>query len=78
MTVDAHIVTDMREKVLRIPNSLLNRPIGSDRYVISIQGENGIENREIVAGLTDGIYSEVVKGLSEGDIAIISEHKVSK
>lgn len=78
MTVDAHIVTDMRENVLRIPNSLLNRPIGSDRYVISIQGENGIENREIVAGLTDGIYSEVVKGLSEGEIAIISEHKVSK
>lgn len=78
MTVDAHIVTDMRKNVLRIPNALLNRPIGPDRYAISIQGDNGIENREIVAGLTDGIYSEVVRGLSEGELAIISEHKAFK
>lgn len=77
MTVDAHIITDKRTNVLRIPNAVLNKSLSSDRYMININGDNGVEKREIVVGLTDGIYTEVVKGLNGGEQVILSEHKGS-
>lgn len=75
MTVDAHIVTEKKVNVLRIPNVVLNKSVASERYVINIKGNNGIEKREIAVGITDGIYTEVLEGLKDGEEVILSENK---
>lgn len=65
MTANASIVVEERNDILVIPNSAL-LPKGTGR-VVQIQGGDGqITEVDVTTGLSDGIISEVLSGLEEG------------
>jgi len=65
MTANASIVVEERNNILVIPNSAL-LPKGTGR-VVQIKGADGqVTEIDVTTGLSDGIFSEVLSGLSEG------------
>ena len=71
MTANVDIVTERREKVLLVPNRFvrIERTTGQafvDRLVVE-----KVQAIEIQIGLRDEIFSEVLAGLSEGDIVVL-------
>lgn len=66
MTVDASIVIDKRENVLRLPQSALHvRSDGTAQVEVWTGG--GIEERTLKVGLVGDQYAEILEGLSEGE-----------
>jgi HlyD family secretion protein len=65
MTANASIVVEERNDILVVPNSAL-LPKGTGR-VVQIKGADGqITEIDVTTGLSDGIFSEVLSGLEEG------------
>ncbi|PPA27878.1 efflux RND transporter periplasmic adaptor subunit [Aeromonas jandaei] len=72
MTVDANIVIERRKSVLRIPNRSLILKMDSGENIVNVKNKDIIERKKIITGLTDGIYSEVISGLVEGEEIVLS------
>jgi HlyD family secretion protein len=70
MTANLSITTATKDNVLLVPNSAL-LPKGAGR-VVQIPGANGrgVTEVEVQTGLTDGTYTEIVSGLTEGQTII--------
>ena len=69
MTVDASILLDSRQDVLRLPRSLAH--VSSDGSATLPVWENGrIVQREIHTGLRGDVYVEILDGLEAGDLVV--------
>jgi RND family efflux transporter MFP subunit len=69
MTATAEVTIERRDHVLFIPNRAL-RGTWEDPWVeVYIDGQ--VEEREITLGLTDGINTEVLSGLEEGEEVVL-------
>ena len=62
MTATVQIVTDRRENVLIVPNLALKH----EENATTVQKASG-ETVEVLTGVTDGRFTEILSGLSEGD-----------
>lgn len=72
MSADITIFTRKKEGVLKIPEFAIYER-GGKRFVKVLDGKNLYE-REIITGLSDGEYREVVQGLQEGQqVVVVSE-----
>lgn len=72
LRVDVHVLTSVRDNVLRIKNSSFYKGPNSYRlFVLTPDGE--AEQREVALGDCNFDYVEVVSGLSEGDRVVISD-----
>jgi len=69
MTANLTIVTDQRENVLIVPNSAL-LPKGTGRVVQIVGADGKPQEVDVTIGISDGIVSEVLSGLSEGQSII--------
>ena len=69
MSATADIVLDLRENVLLIPNRAIQGSLGN-YYVEVVMGEQ-IEKKQVSLGLSDGINSEVLSGLKEGEEVVL-------
>lgn len=72
MTANITIVTERRENVLLMPS----RAISADRetglfYVERLKDDGEIERVEVEIGIQDATYTEVLRGLEEGDRLVI-------
>lgn len=66
MNGSATVVAQQKENVLLIPvEAIFEDTTGVYVYV---QVADGTERRDIVTGLSDGTYAEIVSGLKEGDV----------
>lgn len=66
MTVDASVVIDRREEVLRLPRSLVRaRPDGT--ATLKVWNGFSTEERTVQVGLRGNQYAEILSGLAEGD-----------
>jgi len=65
MTATAEVIIERRDDVLLIPNRAI-RGTWENPTVVVLVDEQG-EEREITLGLTDGINTEVLSGLEEGE-----------
>ncbi len=63
LTATAEILVDKRENVLLVPNRALSRR-GQERVVKVVAGER-VEERVVVAGPSNGEYTEITSGLKE-------------
>jgi HlyD family secretion protein len=76
MTANADLVTAQRENVLLVSNRAIIADRDANKYYVNkIQGDE-IVKTEIVIGLRDNSYTEIVSGLEDGDqvyIGIIDE-----
>ena len=69
MTATAEVIIERRDDVLFIPNRAL-RGTWEDPWVeVYIDGQ--VEGREITLGLTDGINTEILSGLDEGEQVVL-------
>lgn len=66
MTVDASVVSEVRENVLRLPRSLVRARTDN---TATLQVWNGVsmEERTVQVGLRGNQYVEILSGLAEGD-----------
>ncbi|TSA54597.1 MAG: HlyD family efflux transporter periplasmic adaptor subunit [Dehalococcoidia bacterium] len=66
LTVTVSIIAEQRINILLVPNKAITSRGG--RYYIQLVSAGKTEEKMIQAGITDGQNTEVVSGLSEGDV----------
>ena len=69
MSATAEVVIERRDDVLLIPNRAIRGTLENPKVVVLV-GEQQ-EEREITLGLTDGINTEVLSGLQEGEEVVL-------
>jgi HlyD family secretion protein len=72
MTANNEIVKEQREDALLIPNLAIALDAETGRKYVDRQTATGLERVEIETGLTTDIYSEVLSGLQERDVVVVS------
>lgn len=65
------LVNDSREQVLTIPKGAIHKEAGIS-FVYKFVDNQNIQTM-IHTGMSDGVYTEVTDGLSEGDLVVLSE-----
>lgn len=72
MTANIRFITERREGILLVPSEAIK--IEGQTYVLTPSEKGEGEKRQIIkTGLTDGKWTEVIEGLSEGDTILSSE-----
>lgn len=66
LTVTVSIIAEQRTDILLVPNKAITSRGG--RYYVQLVSGEKTEEKMIQAGITDGQNTEVISGLSEGDI----------
>jgi multidrug efflux pump subunit AcrA (membrane-fusion protein) len=69
MSATAEIIIERRDDVLFIPNRYIRGTLENPMVVVLVDGQQ--EEREITLGLTDGINTEVLSGLEEGEKVVL-------
>lgn len=62
-SADMEIVLDAKNSVLRVPTELLV----DEKFVLMVNQDNLVERRELLLGLSNWHFSEVITGVQEGD-----------
>lgn len=70
MSVNASIKTAFEEDVLSVPSSAITIENGVSyvNVVSGVPGDTLYEKKEVVTGVSDDVHTEIVFGLSEGDV----------
>jgi len=69
MSATAEVIIERRDDVLVIPNRAIWGTLANPKAVVLVDGQQ--EEREITLGLSDGINTEVLSGLEEGEEVVI-------
>jgi RND family efflux transporter MFP subunit len=69
MSATAEIIIERRDDVLLILNRAIQGTLENPKVVVLVDGKE--EEREITLGLTDGINTEVLTGLEEGEEVVL-------
>jgi multidrug efflux pump subunit AcrA (membrane-fusion protein) len=69
LSATADIIIERRQDVLLIPNRAIRGTVDRPMVVVYVDGEQ--QEREIVPGLTDGISTEIISGLEEGEQVLV-------
>ncbi len=70
MSATADIIVERYEDVLLIPNRAIQGSLAKP-WVEVVTGGGEIEQREVVLGISNGINTEVLSGLEEGEIVVL-------
>lgn len=76
MTVNVIVIEDARENVLAVASDSLRRN-GSDYYCYLFDGTETVV-QPVSVGISDGMYTEVLAGISEGDRILMDNETSSK
>ncbi|TVQ15252.1 MAG: efflux RND transporter periplasmic adaptor subunit [Balneolaceae bacterium] len=71
MTANVTITLEERRDVLAIPTSAISRSRG-DRFVMVAEGGQHVQ-RAVKTGWRDGPYTEIIEGLTDGELILIPE-----
>jgi macrolide-specific efflux system membrane fusion protein len=69
MTATAEVIIERRDNVLFIPNRALRGTWENPYVLVFVDGQQ--EEREVTLGLTDGINTEILSGLEEGEQVVL-------
>lgn len=69
MTTHVRIIVEKKKDVLVIPNNAIRFEEG--KTVVYLKGKNKTEAKQVTLGIRDDKLTEVIKGLSEGEIIVI-------
>jgi len=72
MSADADIVINERSNVLLVPDKAIKEDSEGNPMVEVMVGEQ-IEERPVVIGISDGFETEIVDGLSEGEVVVVGK-----
>lgn len=71
MSANAEIVIEEHDGVLLIPNRAVQGSL--EKPWVEVVTEGQIEERQISIGLSDGIYTEILSGLEEGEEVVLPQ-----
>jgi macrolide-specific efflux system membrane fusion protein len=71
MTASMTIVTERRESVLLLPSRAISADRDTGSYYAERLTDHEIERVEIEIGIQDASYTEIVRGLEEGDQVVV-------
>ena len=71
MSAIADIILEERSNVLLVPNRAITQDSQGNPIVKVMVNEEEIEERTVDTGISDGFDTEIVSGLSEGDVVVI-------
>ena len=74
MSASADIVIDERSNVLLVPSRAITQDSSGSPVVKVMVGEE-TQERPVVTGISDGYQTEIISGLSEGEVVVV-ERKV--
>jgi RND family efflux transporter MFP subunit len=69
MSATAEVIIESRDHVLSIPNRYIRGSLQNPMVVVLVDGQQ--EEREITLGLSNGINTEVLSGLQEGEEVVL-------
>ena len=69
MSATAEVIIERRDDVLMIPNRAIRGTLENPKVLVLVDEQ--VEEREITLGLTDGINTEVLSGLEEGEEVVL-------
>ena len=69
MTATAEVIIERRDNVLFIPNRVLRGTWEDPKVLVYVDGQQ--EEREVTLGLTNGINTEILSGLEEGEEVVL-------
>jgi RND family efflux transporter MFP subunit len=69
MSATAEVIIERRDDVLSIPNRYIRGTLQNPMVVVLVDGQQ--EQKEITLGLSDGINTEVLSGLEEGEEVVL-------
>ncbi len=69
MSATAEVIIERRDDVLMIPNRAIRGTLENPKVLVLVDDQE--EEREITLGLTDGINTEVLSGLDEGEKVVL-------
>jgi len=69
MSATAEVIIERRDDVLLIPNRAIRGTLQNPTVVVLVDEQ--VEEREITLGLTDGINTEILSGLEEGEKVVL-------
>lgn len=76
MSATADIVINEKSDILLVPERAIGRDSqGNHAVLVQVDGE--IEVRPVITGISNGLDTEIVNGLSEGDIVVIERTESS-
>ena len=65
-SADMEVILQAKSSALRVPTEL----IVDEKFVLVVDADNLVQQREIEIGLANWHYSEVLSGLEEGDLIV--------
>jgi len=71
MSADADIVIAERSNVLLVPDRAIDADSQGNPVVKVVVAEGETETRPVVTGISDGLQTEIVSGISEGETVVI-------
>ena len=71
MTVQGQINIEKRENILAVPTSTLKKR--NKETVVMVLKNNQVEEKLVKIGLSDGQYTEIISGLGEGELVIVTQ-----
>jgi HlyD family secretion protein len=74
MSASVDILTGMRQNVLLIPNKSIKRD-SQGKPVVQVLEKDKMTEKAVVLGKSDGVQTEVLKGLQSGEIIILTQQK---
>jgi HlyD family secretion protein len=72
MTSNVEVLVDQRQDVLRVPSDAVLR-IQDVRRVQVVRGDGEIEDRTVETGVCDGAYTEITRGLKDGERVVVKK-----
>lgn len=72
MSADVDIVLAETTNVLLVPERAITED-SEGNPVVMVRVDDQTEERKVVTGLSDGFYTQVVDGISEGEVIVLPE-----
>lgn len=72
MTANVEILVEQRQDVLRVPSDAVLR-VADARRVQVVRADGELEDRDVESGVSDGAYTEIVRGLSDGERVVVKK-----
>lgn len=70
MSADADIIVNERDNVLLVPSRAITTD-SQGRTTVKVMVNGQVESRPVAVGISDSLQTEIVSGLSEGDLVVL-------
>ena len=70
MSATADIIVDELNNVLVVPSQAIKRD-KHGKPMVEVKIEDQVEERQVVTGFSAGFQTEIVRGLSEGEVVVL-------